>query len=65
MIKTVIRLRNNMVLVFDEAGEEMPQYQGDYYTVKNTIMSAAFEGVVFKHWFGYRPKPRVLPADCF
>ncbi|MFC1897576.1 hypothetical protein ACFLX8_03310 [Chloroflexota bacterium] len=29
MIKTVIRFRNNMVMVFDKRGEQIPKYQGD------------------------------------
>ena len=28
MIKSVIRLKNNMVLVFDVEDEEIPEYQG-------------------------------------
>ena len=30
MMKTVIRLGNDMVIVFDDAGEQMPEYQGQY-----------------------------------
>ena len=33
MIKTVFRFRNNMVMVFDKWGEQIPKYQGQYEKV--------------------------------
>jgi len=30
MIKTVIRCQNDMVMVFDKKGEQIPEYQGQY-----------------------------------
>jgi hypothetical protein len=65
MIKTVIRTRNDMVLVFDENGEEMPRYQGYYYQVKNIIMADARPGSIFNHWFGYSLEPEVVGPDCW
>ena len=46
-----------MVLVFDEKGEQVPEYQGYYTDVKDRIMSDAPAGAVFNHWFGYSPRP--------
>lgn len=63
MIKTVIRIRNDMVLVFDENGEEMPRYQGYYDDVKEKIMADIQPGSIFNHWFGYSPKPVVVGPD--
>jgi hypothetical protein len=60
MIKTVIRLRNDMVLVLDENGEQIPEYQGYYQVVKNRIIDDAPAGAVFNHWFGYEEKPDVV-----
>jgi hypothetical protein len=61
MIKKIIRLQNDMVMVFDENGEQVPEYQGFYIDVKDKIMAEAPAGAVFSHWFGYAPKP-VLKA---
>ena len=38
MIKTIIRLSNNTVMVFDAAGEQLPDYQGQYEDVKEKIL---------------------------
>lgn len=57
MIKTVIRVENDMVMVFDENGEQMPEYQGSYKCVKDKIMADVTEESVFNHWFGYSIKP--------
>jgi hypothetical protein len=65
MIKTVIRIKNDMVLVFDENGEEMPRYQGYYSDVKDKIMADAQQGSIFNHWFGYSLKPVVIRSDCW
>lgn len=52
MIKTVIKTEDNMVMVFDDKGEQMPGYQGHYEDVKDKIMADAQAGTVFNHWFG-------------
>ncbi|OGN98389.1 MAG: hypothetical protein A2Y58_01120 [Chloroflexi bacterium RBG_13_51_52] len=57
MIKTVIRIKNDMVMVFDENGKEMPRYQGYYSEVKDKIIEDAQSGSIFNHWFGYSLKP--------
>ena len=63
MIKTVIRLRNNMVMVFDIEGEQIPGYQGQYEDVKGRILRDAPFGTVFTHWFGHSLLPKVVPAE--
>jgi hypothetical protein len=57
MIKKIIRLKNDMVLVFDEEGEQLPEYQGCYMVVKEKIIEDAPAGAIFNHWFGYSLKP--------
>ncbi|MFC2001473.1 hypothetical protein ACFLUZ_03085 [Chloroflexota bacterium] len=57
MIKTVIRLKNDMVMVFDAEGEQIPGYQGQYECVKEGILRDALSGTVFNHWFGHTIKP--------
>lgn len=49
MIKTVIRFENDMVAVFDERGEQMPDYQGHYFTAKDKILKDAPEDTLFQH----------------
>ena len=63
MIKTVIRLRNNMVMVFDAEGEQIPEYQGQYETVKEKVLRDSPAGAKFNHWFGYALKPEVVPEE--
>jgi len=65
MIKTVIRAGNNMVLVFDENGEEMPKYQGFYHNVKDKIMADAQVDAVFKYWCGRSLKPVSVDMVCW
>lgn len=65
MIKTVIRIKNNMVMVFDEEGEQMPEYQGYYDEVKEKIMADASGGSVFHHWFGHSLEPEVIANEAW
>jgi hypothetical protein len=62
MIKTVIRIRNGMVMVFDEWGEQMPEYQGQYDDVREMIVANAAAGSVFNHWFGISREPERVPS---
>lgn len=52
VIKTVIRLPDNMVMVFDECGEQVPWYQGRYEDVKEQLFRDAPTDAIFNHWFG-------------
>lgn len=65
MIKTVIRIKNDMVMVFDENGEEMPCYQGYYNEVKDKILANVQPGSIFNHWFGYTLKPMIVVCDTW
>ena len=51
MIKIVIRFKNNMVVVVDEEGEQIPKYQGQYEEVKQSILKDAPPDAVFAHGF--------------
>jgi hypothetical protein len=46
-----------MVMVFDEYGEQIPEYQGYYHDVKEKILADAPTGSVFNHWFGHSQEP--------
>ena len=47
MIKTAIRFGNNMVMVFDKRGEQIPEYQGQYEKVKGSILGSALPDTIF------------------
>lgn len=51
MIKTAIRFPNNMVVVLDKKGGQIPEYQGQYEEVKASILKDAPPNVVFTHGF--------------
>ncbi|MGD0794235.1 MAG: hypothetical protein ABR958_01390 [Dehalococcoidales bacterium] len=63
MINKIIRLRNNVVMVFDEQGEQLPEYQGLYGDVREKILANAPAGAVFNHWFGHTTKPDIVPNE--
>jgi hypothetical protein len=64
MIKTIIRTKNDMVMVFDEKGNEMPEYQGYYNDVKEKILTNAQAASIFNHWFGRSRKPgKIRPEN--
>ena len=65
MIRTVIRVGNNMVMVFDEEGEQIPEFQGYYDDVKDGILANASGGAVFNHWFELSPRPEVVSPDAW
>lgn len=65
MIKTVIRVKNDMVMVFDEDGEQIPEYQGYYNDVKEKILADAPPGSVFNHWFGRSSEPERVTGETW
>jgi hypothetical protein len=50
-IKTAFRFQNNMVMVFDEEGEQIPEYQGQYEEVKESVLRDALPDTIFTHGF--------------
>jgi hypothetical protein len=63
MIKTAIRVRNDMVMVFNEDGEQIPEYQGCYGDVKEKILTDAPAGAIFNHWFGHTSGPETVTGE--
>lgn len=55
MIKTAIRCPDNMVMVFDEKGEQLEEYQDRYEKVKDSILRDAPPNAVFWHLFYCEP----------
>lgn len=62
MIKTVIRFQN-MVMVFDNEGEQVPKYQGQYKDVKGSILRDAPPDTVFTRWFNYNSEPETISRE--
>ena len=49
MIKGVIKTEKGFVIVFDEKGEQLPEYQGQYEEVKDKILRDAPPEATFCH----------------
>lgn len=49
MIKEVIKLPSDMVIVFDEQGEQIPEYQGSYDQVRDMLLRDAPPTARFIH----------------
>ncbi len=60
MIKTVIKVGDGEVLVFDAGGEQIPEYQGQYEYVRESILRDATPGAMFFHWFDNGEKPEAV-----
>ncbi len=63
MIKTVLRFRNNMVMVFDKRGEQIPKYQGQYEKVKQSILGDALSDTIFALGFTDAGELREVPRE--
>ncbi len=63
MIRTVIRLRNDMVMVFDADGEQLSEYQGHDEDVKRAILNDAPPATLFNHWFGHAMKAEAVAKE--
>ena len=63
MMKTVIRTQEDMVIVFDENGRQIPEYQGCYEDVKLKILRDAVTETVLKHWYENSPEPEIVARN--
>jgi len=63
MIKTVIKLYDGTVFVFDDKGKELSEYQGQYGNVKERILKDAPPEAIFVHWFSYAIRPHFLSRE--
>lgn len=62
-IKTVIRCQNDMVMVFDNKGEQIPEYQGQYQAVKEKILKDASLNAVFGHFPDCETELQIVPRE--
>ena len=59
MIRNVLKIENEMVLVFDENDEQIPEYQGLYEEVRDKILADAPLDAVFGYLVtGLKAMPR-------
>ncbi len=63
MIKTVIRCPDDLVMVFDDEGEQIPEYQGQYQKVKQSILQDAPLNAVFAHLSDFEPELRKVSRE--
>ena len=63
MIKTVIRCPDDMVMVFDEQGEQIPEYQNQYQKVKESILKDAPLNAIFAYLSDFEPELRKIPRE--
>ena len=63
VIKTAIRLPNDMVMVFDEEGEQVPEYQGWYEEVKEQLLRDAPGDAGFNRWFDNRVETEAVSRE--
>jgi len=52
-----------MVMVFDEKGEQIPEYQGQYEEIKERILKDAPQASRFGYFFDYEPELQEIPRD--
>jgi len=50
-------------MVFDEKGEQIPEYQGQYQEVKENILKAAPPTAVFGYLTDFKPQLREMPKE--
>ena len=63
MIRSVIRCPNNMVIVFDENDEQIPEYQGRYEEMRERILRDALPDALFGHWFDCETDIRTVSRE--
>ena len=64
IIRTIIRCPSDIVMAFDEEGEQIPEYQGQYREVRQSILKDAPPDAIFGYLSDFVPELReVLRED--
>lgn len=63
VIKYVIKTQNGMVLIFDDKGEQISEYQGQYEQVRFCILRDAPANAVFCCVFNYESELITVPRE--
>ena len=61
MIKSAIRCPNDIVMVFDERGEQVFEYQHQYDEVREKILKDAPPDTLFGFFLDFDTELRVVP----
>lgn len=62
-IKTVYRLPDGTVMVFDAKGEQIAEYQGQYQEVKERILRDVPPDALFGYLLNAGPELRRIPRE--
>ncbi len=63
MIRTAIKCQNGMVMVFDEKGEQLTEYQGQYEESKARILKDAPLNAIFGYFPEYKVELQIVPRE--
>ncbi|MFC2071022.1 hypothetical protein ACFLTB_07655 [Chloroflexota bacterium] len=63
MIKSVVRCPNDMVVVFDEKGEQVPEYQGYYGNVRDCILQDTPPDTIFSYLHDREHEFKDIPRE--
>ncbi len=63
MIRIAIRFKNNLVLVFDDEGEQILKYTGQYEEVKESILKDAPPDAIFANGFTHYGELRKVTRE--
>ena len=63
MIKSIIKTPSNMVIVFDDDGEQITEYQRPYEEVKELILKDAPPTALFGHWVDYEQDIKTVSRE--
>ena len=63
MIKTAIRFPNNMVVVFNGKGGQIPKYQGQYKEKRCSIIKDAPPDAIFGYFFDYGTEFQIVSRE--
>ena len=64
-VKRAIKAENDMALVFDNRGEQIWEYQGQYHTVRRCIMRATSPDTIFHHVASVRSDLLTVPKEAW
>lgn len=63
VINSVIKTQSGMVLVFDDKGEQIPEYQGQYEEVKAHILEDAPPSAEFSYTSDNGTEIKIVPRE--
>ena len=63
VIRSVIKAQNGMVIVFDDGGEQVPEYQGQYEAVKPRILNDTPPNAVFSYALDYKTELKTVTRE--